>query len=81
MKTSILKKVSVRLYFDANCICLGGLALEIHSEKFNFNGDYHSSQDAEVYPSQDIEGKTWSIINKERVELWYDSVRAPKISN
>lgn len=78
MKNVAPEKLSVRLYFSESGLCLGGLALEVYSEKFNFNGDYYSSEDAMIYPSQDVQGKSWATITKERVKIWYDAIKANK---
>jgi hypothetical protein len=78
MKKPTPTKISVRLYFNQSGICIGGLALEVHSEKFNFSGDYYSSEDAMIYPSQDVQGKDWRTINKDRVKIWYEAVKANK---
>lgn len=69
-------KISVRLCFDKANICLGGLALEIYSKNFSFTGDYYYSKNVQIYPSQDVQGKTWPIINKERVKIWYEALKA-----
>ena len=78
MKKVAPKKISVRLYFNESRLCIGGLALEVDSEKFNFRGDYHSSQDAMIYPSQEVQEKDWATINKDRVKIWYDAVKVNK---
>lgn len=75
-KTMTLNKISVRLYFNEANICLGGLALEIYSKNFSFTGDYYYSKNVQIYPSQDVQGKTWPIINKERVKIWYEALKA-----
>lgn len=69
-------KISVRLCFNEANICLGGLALEIYSKKFSFDGGYYASEDVQIYPSQDVQGKTWPTINKERVKVWYEALKA-----
>lgn len=76
LKTMIPAKISVRLYFNQSGICLGGLALETDLKKFSFDGNYYASEDVQIYESQDIKGKNWSTINKERVEIWYDTMKA-----
>ena len=75
MKIATLEKISVRLYFNADCICLGGLALDAYSEKFGFNGDYYASEDFQIYPSQDVVGKVFSTIKEERTKIWFDQQR------
>ena len=69
LKNPNLSRISVRLYFNTDCICIGGLALTINSKKFNFSGDYFLNEDVQIYPSQDVVGKDWPAIYRERKEI------------
>ena len=69
VKNPNLSRISVRLYFNTDCICIGGLALKTNSKKFNFSGDYFLNEDVQIYPSQDVVGKDWPAIYRERKEI------------
>ena len=69
LKNPNLSRILVRLYFNADAVCIGGLALKADSKKFNFNGDYFLNEDVQLYPSQDVVGKDWPTIYRERKEI------------
>jgi len=64
-------RIEVRLYYNSEEICIGALALDEDSERFNYDGDHSNHEDVFIYPDQDIVGKRFVGIARDAVQIRY----------